>query len=322
MTTARSKRVAGGRLHTARGNPRVGLILALCTVFLWGFLSIALKLLLEGMDAYTVTWYRLTASAVVLGLYQAQRRRLPAVGRLDRGGFLLLVIALVGLVGNYLLFLISLDYVGPATAQLVIQLAPILFLLGGLLIFKEAFSRMQWVGLAVLVVGLLLFFNQRLPALLALSGAEAIGVGLVIVAGIVWAGYALAQKQLLLRFSSVNILLLIYIGSAVVLLPLARPASILSLSPLHLGLLAFCTFNTLAAYGCFAEALVHWEASRVSAVIAVTPLVTILAVLGFSAIWPGTDMAEGLDGIGIIGGLVVVVGSVMTALGTGPARRE
>jgi drug/metabolite transporter (DMT)-like permease len=322
MTTARGERVAGSRLHTARGNPRLGLLLAMCTVVLWGFLSIALKLLLEGLDAFTITWYRLTASALVLGLYQAQRGRLPAVARLDRHGWLLLTVALVGLLGNYILFVVSLDYVGPATAQLVIQLAPILFLLGGLLIFKEAFSRMQWVGLIVLVAGLLLFFNQRLPALLALSGAEAVGVGLVIVAGIVWAGYALAQKQLLLRLSSVNILLLIYIASTVVLLPLARPAAILSLSPFHLVLLVFCTFNTLAAYGCFAEALVHWEASRVSAVIALTPVVTIVAILGFAALWPGTDMAAGLDGLGIVGGLVVVVGSVMTALGTGSAKRH
>lgn len=222
--------------------------------------------------------------------------------------------------GNYVLFLISLHYVPPATSQLVIQLAPILFLLGGLLIFREAFSRLQWIGLVVLVAGLLLFFNQRLPALLALTGREAVGVGLVVIAGVVWAAYALAQKQLLMRLSSVNILLLIYVGSAVLLLPLARPAVLLELSPLHLGLLLFCTFNTLGAYGCFAEALEHWEASRVSAVIALTPLVTIAAVLGFEAIWPGTEMAAGLDSVGLLGGLVVVVGSVMTALGTGGGR--
>ncbi|MFQ5349250.1 MAG: DMT family transporter [Thermoanaerobaculia bacterium] len=318
MTTG----AAPGRLHQARGNPRLGLFLALCTTLLWGFLAIALKLLLEGMDAFTVTWYRLTASAVVLGLYQARRGKLPPVRRLGRHSWLLLVMALFGLVGNYVLFLVSLEYVPPATSQLVIQLAPILFLLGGLLIFKEPFSRMQWSGLAVLIAGLLLFFNQRLPALLKLSGTEAVGVGLVVVSGIVWAAYALAQKQLLLRLSSVNILLLIYIGSAVLLLPLARPASILTLSPFHLTLLAFCTFNTLGAYGCFAEALVHWEASRVSAVIAVTPLVTIAAVLGFAAVWPGTGMAAGLDGVGILGGLVVVAGSVMAALGTGGGERE
>lgn len=321
MNSRRSGDGAAGRLHEARGNPRLGLLLALSTALLWGFLSIALKLLLEGMDAFTVTWYRLTAAALVLGLYQGGKGRLPAVRRLDRSTWLLLAVALLGLVGNYVLFLVSLAYVGPATSQLVIQLAPILFLFGGLLIFKESFSRMRWVGLAVLVAGLLLFFNQRLKALVSLTGAEAIGVGLVVVAGVVWAAYALAQKQLLLRLSSVNILLLIYIGSSVALLPLARPAAIFELSAFHLALLAFCTVNTLAAYGCFAEALVHWEASRVSAVIALTPLVTIAAVLGLEAVWPAADLAQGLDGLGLLGGLVVVVGSVMTALGRSGGRR-
>ncbi len=304
-----------GQRHRAAGNRRLGLLLALATTVLWGFLSIALKLLLEGMDAFTVTWYRLTAAALVLGLYQARRGRLPAVGRLGRGSWLLLAIAVLGLVANYVLFLVSLEYVPPATSQLVIQLAPILLMLGGLLIFRETFSRMQWIGLLVLVAGLLLFFNQRLPALLGLSGAEAVGVGLVVVAAVVWAAYALAQKQLLLQLSSVNILLLIYVGAAVALLPLARPAAIATLSPFHLALLVFCTFNTLAAYGCFAEALVHWEATRVSAVIALTPLVTIAAVLGYAELFPGSGMAAGLDAWGVVGGLVVVAGSVMTSLG-------
>ena len=274
------------------------------------------------MDAFTITWYRLAAAALVLGLFQARRGRLPRVGRLDRSGWLLLLVALGGLVGNYVLFLVSLEFVPPATAQLVIQLAPILFLLGGLLVFREAFSRMQWIGLAVLIAGLALFFNERLPGLLALSGREAAGVGLVVLAGVVWAGYALAQKQLLLALSSVNILLLVYCGAALVLLPLARPGSIVQLTPAQLGLLLFCTFNTLAAYGCFAEALVHWEATRVSAVIALTPLVTIAAVLGYARLFPGSGMAAGLDALGLVGGLVVVVGSVMTALGKGGARRD
>ena len=104
---------AASRLHQARGNPRLGLLLALCTVVLWGFLSIALKLLLEGMDAFTITWYRLAASALVLGLYQARQGRLPAVRRLGRNGWALLAVALLGLVGNYVLFLVSLEYVPP-----------------------------------------------------------------------------------------------------------------------------------------------------------------------------------------------------------------
>lgn len=288
----------------------------MATVLLWGFLSIALKLLLlGGMDAYTITWYRLTASALLLIAFQAYRRRLPGVRSLTGRGWALVVVALVGLVGNYVLFAMALDYVPPATAQLVIQIAPALFLVGSLVIFGEAFSRSQWVGVGILMAGMLLFFNDRLAALARLSGPEAIGVAMVVVAGVVWSGYALAQKQLLVSLSSVNILLLIYVGATVLLLPLSSPGQIASLSSFELGLLLFGVFNTLAAYGCFAEALEHWEASRVSAVISLTPLVTLLAVYAILAIWPSVEIGARLDALGLVGALLTVVGSMMTALG-------
>ncbi len=303
-------------LHRAGDNPRLGFTLAMATVLLWGFLSLALKLLLVGgMDAYTITWYRLATSALVLGVFQARRRRLPSVRQLGVKSWALLAAALLGLVGNYVLFAVALDYVPPATAQLVIQLAPILFLLGALAIFRESFSRPQWAGLGVLVAGLLLFFNDRLSALVRLSGTEAVGVAIVVVAAMVWSAYALAQKQLLVALSSVNILLLIYIGATVVLLPLASPRQVAGLGGFELGLLVFGVFNTLAAYGCFAEALEHWEASRVSAVISLTPLVTILAVYGILAVWPTVDIGVHLDALGTVGALLIVAGSMMTALG-------
>lgn len=310
-------------LHRARGNPRIGLLLALATVLLWGFLSIALKLLLVGgMDAFTITWYRLTASALLLGGFQARRGRLPSLRALGVRSWGLLAVALLGLLGNYVLFAVALDYVPPATAQLVIQLAPILFLLGGLTIFREAFSRPQWIGLGVLVAGLLLFFNERLLALFRLSGTEAVGVAIVAVAAVVWAGYALAQKQLLMNLSSVNILLLIYVGATVLLLPLATPSQVATLGRFELGLLAFGIVNTLAAYGCFAEALEHWEASRVSAVISLTPLVTIFAVYAVLAVWPEADIGARLDALGMAGAILIVAGSMMTALGSRAQEAE
>ncbi len=295
----------------------MGFSLALATVLLWGLLSIALKLLLlGGMDAFTITWFRLTVSALLLAAFQAGRGQLPSPRDLGGRDWVLLGVALFGLVANYVLFALALDYVPPATAQLVIQLAPILFLLGSLAIFREVFTTWQWLGLVVLVAGLLLFFNDRLATLVRLSGGEAVGVLIVVVASIVWAAYALAQKQLLVALSPANILLLIYLGAAVVLFPLASPGQVLELGGFELGLLAFGIVNTLAAYGCFAEALEHWEASRVSAVISLTPLVTILAVYSVLAVWPEADIGARLDALGAAGAILIVTGSIMAALGT------
>lgn len=302
-------------LHSTSGNRRLGFLLALVTVLLWGVLGIALKLLLvAGMDAYTITWYRLMTSAAVLGVFQARRGRLPRLRSLDGRWWGLFAIAVVGLLGNYVLFAAALNYVPPTTAQLVIQLSPILMLIGSVTIFHESFTRPQWFGVAGLIVGLALFFNERLGDLVRLSGAEAFGAALVVVAAIIWAAYALAQKQLLVTLSSVNILFLIYVVGTVLLLPLSSPGQIASLGRFELGLLAFGVFNTLAAYGCFAEALEHWEASRVSAVIALTPLVTILAVYAILAIWPSAEVGTRLDTLGLAGATLIVGGSMLTAL--------
>ena len=50
------------------------------------------------------------------------------------------------------------------------------------------------------------------------------------------------------------------------------------LSNLQWALLAFCGVNTLIAYGSFAEAMAHIEASKVSAILALTPLITVTTV--------------------------------------------
>ena len=298
-------------------NAQLGFLLAFSTACLWGMLAVALTLLMRRLDPYTITWVRMTGAAIALGAFQVWRRQLPPLKALAGKGWWLLGIAILGLLGNYLLFIIALDYVPPATAQLVIQLAPISFLLGGLVIFGERFTRIQWIGLTLLVVGLLLFFNQRLPELLTLSGNEGRGVAILVAAALSWAAYALAQKRLLDDLASENILLLIYCASAAVLLPVADFSSFSGLDRFGWGLLAFGIFNTLAAYGAFAEALDHWEASRVSAVISLTPLLTVATVYIGMTFWPASNLGQPLDPLAWLGALVVVAGSVLAALGRG-----
>ncbi len=95
------------------------------------------------------------------------------------------------------------------TAQVVIQLAPFLMMLGGIFIFRERLLLWQKIGAVTLVAGLLLFFNDRLILLLTQLGQDSFGVLLVIIAAITWACYALAQKQLLMHYSSQQIMLFI-----------------------------------------------------------------------------------------------------------------
>lgn len=282
---------------------------------MWGVLPIALKLTLEQMDAITVTWYRFVAAAAIVGALSARAGRLPKISQLDRRGWALMAIAIFGLCGNYLFYLLGLDYVSPGTAQVLIQLAPVLLLLGALCIFRERFAAVQWLGLLVFLAGLALFFNRRWPAILAGAATESTGLWLLVAAAVVWAAYALAQKQLQRNFSSRQVLLAIYIAAALLFLPGASPSQILQVDGFTLAMLLFASLNTVIAYGAFAEALNHWEASRVSATVALAPLLTYAAMIFLGATVPGFTLTEPVDALRLLGAAVVVTGSVMTALG-------
>jgi drug/metabolite transporter (DMT)-like permease len=295
-------------------NWRLGFTLSLSTAALWGLLPIALKVVLEGMDAYTITWWRFAVSVAGLGAFLAWRGALPRLSGAGRTALALLAAATLTLVGNYVLYLVALDHATPSVTQVVIQLAPLMLLVGGVFVFRERFGRARWAGFAVLVAGLLLFFNERLPELAQPTRGLGLGVALTVAAGVCWALYGLAQKQLLKHFSAQQVLWMIYVGAVVLLLPASAPAGIRDLDGLQLGMLAFCCANTLAAYGSFGEALYHWELSRVSAVLTTAPLFTIGAMWAVERLGLGLVPPEGLNALSIVGALLVVAGSMICAL--------
>lgn len=226
----------------------------------------------------------------------------------------LLGIAILGLASNYILYMMGLERTTPGSAQIVVQLAPVFLLLGSLLIYRESFAPAQWLALGVLLLGLALFFNRNFSDVLGADRRFYVGLLQVFGAAVVWAAYALAQKQLLNVWSSQSIMFCIYLASTLLFLPLAQPSGILNLDARGIALLLFCCLNTLVAYGSFAEALVHWEASRISAVLAITPLITLFSMLGLLALYPNIALQENLNTLSWIGAALVVCGSAVTAL--------
>ena len=303
-----------------RMNPGLGLTLT--TVACWGVLPITLKVALQGMDPVTITWYRFAVAFVILSTILAVTGGLPTLRSFSRRIWLLLTFAFVGLTGNYVLYLIGLSYTSPSVAQTVIQLAPMFFLLGGLIVFKEKFSVLQWIGFAVLLLGLALFFNRHLPDLVTLSTNTGLGVALLVSAAILWAGYGLAQKQLTAHLGPQQILWLVYLGAVVALLPASSPETVRALNALEFWMLIFCCVNTLIAYTTFAEALKHWEASRIGAVLAVVPLLTLTSMWLVERFVPGLLVPEGLTALNIVGALLVVSGSAMCALNPSSMKRS
>lgn len=302
-------------MSSTSGRWRLGFGLALTTAVLWGAVPLAMTPLVSAMDPFTVSWFRYAAAGAVLCTLFAARGtlRLPRRGGLPALG--LFALAVVCLMGNTVLYVYSMHYVSAAVAQIVVQLAPVLLMMGSLLVYRERFGRWQWAGFAVLVAGIVAFCLERLRA-----GGEPLprfgtGVGIMVVSAVLWAVYGLAQKALLRFGSSQFVLMGLYLAGAMLLWPWTSPGVVRGLDAVQLGVLVFLGLNTLVGYGAFAEALEHWESSKVSAVLALQPLVTLFGASALGAWWPSHFPPEPLTAAVVAASLVVVAGSMACALG-------
>jgi drug/metabolite transporter (DMT)-like permease len=294
------------------GRWKLGILLALSTATMWGVLPIALKGVLETLDPLTTTFFRLSLAAVLITPYLLVRRRLPNRGKLrsPRLFFQLLAAGLL-LSGNYGLYIFGLERTSPEAAQVMIQIAPMLLLLAGVFLFKESFSKTQWLGFFAFASGLILFFNHHLGDIFIDLNDYGVGLLMISLAVICWTGYAVMQKILLQEFTSEETMLAIYWLGTLVFLPFCDFSTLGQLTGMQWALLAFCGLNTIIAYGSFAEALLHLEASRVSATIALTPLLTV----GIVQLIPMEGITvEPLGVVSLLGAILVVSGSITTAV--------
>jgi drug/metabolite transporter (DMT)-like permease len=279
---------------------------------MWGVLPIALKGVMETLDPLTTTFFRFSLAALLLTPFLILRNRLPNIAKFRTpklaaqllGAGLLLAI-------NYGLYIIGLEKTTAEAAQVMIQLAPMLLLLAGVWVFKEQFSPIQWLGFISFATGLMMFFNHHLGDIFISLNDYGVGLLVIVAAAVAWTAYAVIQKFLLMEFNSEETMLVFYWIGALVFLPFSNFSPMLDLSAWQWCLLVFCGFNTLIAYGAFAEAMVHVEASRVSATIALTPLLTV-GIVQLIPI-PGIT-AEPLGVISLTGAVLVVCGSITTAV--------
>ncbi|ADW72100.1 protein of unknown function DUF6 transmembrane [Rahnella aceris] len=294
----------------------VGILLALITAMSWGSLPIAMKQVLVVMDPFSVVWYRFSMAAVVLGCILAMRRRLPPRAIFRRPRWLVLVlIATCGLLGNFVLFSSSLQFLSPTASQVIGQLSPVGMMVASVIILKERMRVTQVIGASMLIFGLILFFNTSLIEIFTRLTDYTLGVIFGVGAATVWVIYGVAQKVLLRQLASPQILFLLYTLCSIALLPLASPAVLSQLSGWQFACLLFCGANTLVGYGALAEAMARWQAAQVSALVTLTPLFTLLFSDLLALAWPDFFAAPVLNFIGYLGAFVVVAGAMFSAIG-------
>jgi len=291
-----------------------GFLFALLAAAMWGALPIGLQQVLKVMDPQTIVWYRFAVAGFGLLLILAYKKTLPDLSRLHRRYVLLILLGIFGLSVNFVLFNIALQYIPPTTSQVLSPLSSFVMLLVGVFVFKEKMGMHQKIGLVVLIIGLILFFNDHFADFMQFN-LYFKGVLIAFIASTIWVAYGIAQKILLLKFSSQQILLLIYLGCALIFLPFSSPKQLFELNGLQLGCLLFCCANTLIAYGSYAEALNRWEVSKVSAMMTQISIFTIIFSEVLAHIAPAIFSDQQLNSLSYFGAVLVVSGSLLSAIG-------
>ncbi|MDB6062605.1 MAG: EamA family transporter [Verrucomicrobiaceae bacterium] len=290
-----------------------GLLLSFVTAALWGGMPLVLKGLVDYLDPLTATSYRyflclLGNVAYVLILRNSSWKHLR-----NRRVLALVAICIAGMLINNILFLYGLRLTGPGASQVISQLGPVMLLLGSVLIFREAFSSRQWLGAALVVTGLVLFFHNRLTALHDLDGYGT-GMLILMIAPVFWAAYGLAQKKMTGLLGPQQVLVMIYGAGTLLLLPIASLPAIAAMNINgHLFALGGMVV-TVVSYGTFNGALAQWEASRVSAILTLTPLFTLLITRVAAFARPDLFVYEHNDALSWLGAGVVVLGSLCVAV--------
>lgn len=300
----------------------LGALFALVTAFMWGVLPIFLKLLLVDSDAYTITAVRfIFAGAVVLSIVLFNAK-LPRIKGHGWSIWSLLLLGTVFLLINYVTNVLALEYISPSTVQLVMQLAPFLLIVGGIALYNESLSRPQLAGAIILFTGMAFFFNQRIPVIISSETERIEGVFIVVVSATAWAVYALTQKRLFSAFTSQQLTLFIYLLGGLILFPFSDLDSLFTFNSVQWFALLFCCVNTLVAYGAFTHAMQIWDASKVSAIISISPVFTYLSNKMAVALAPELFYEEQLNWAAYLGAFFIIGGAMLAALGKQSTRNS
>jgi len=179
-------------------NRNKGILYALSAALVWGFLAISLKVTLNYVPPLTIVWMRFTVAFLVLWavLFLKERSALQVLKKPPP----LAILAAVALTFNYIGYIKGLDLTTPSNAQVIIQLAPLLLVVVGLIIYKEKVSAHQIFGFVVALFGFGVFYRDQISQLLGSPDNYNTGVTWVVGSALAWVLFASLQKGLVQKF--------------------------------------------------------------------------------------------------------------------------
>lgn len=283
---------------------------------MWGVLAIALKISTYFLSTFDIVWSRFAIAFVLLFVYLLFRHRQAFT--IFKNPPLKLVIATVCLAVNYFGYMLGLEYTTPSTAQIFIQLGPILFALAGIIIFKEHITWKHIVGFIIITLGFGLFYHEKWM-MITNQKQFSLGILLLVLASATWAVFAVFQKGLAHKNSTNQLNLFIYGFCTVLFAPFVHFGHYASLNILQWLLVLFLGLNTLIAYGAIALAFRHLEANKVSVIVILNPIITFLLMYIFNVLNVTWIPPEHFSLVMIIGSAMAMGGAAFVLLFTSKA---
>jgi RarD protein len=304
-----------------------GILYALTAALIWGFLAIALKVALNYVPALTIVWIRFVVAFSVLWavLFIKEKSALQVLKRPP----LWAVVAAIALAFNYVGYIKGLNLTTPSNTQVVIQLAPLLLIVVGIIIYREKVSARQGLGFLAAVVGFILFYRDQISQLLGSPENYFSGIVWVAAAALSWVVYASLQKNLVEVYHAQGLNLLIYLVPALLLIPTVDFEVLQQFSGPVWVLMILLGLSTLLAYGAIAEAFRFLPANKVGIIVIINPIITIITMSILTSVGVDWIEPERISLSGFIGAALILAGVVtatiarnskITSMGSGKWR--
>ncbi|MCK5135808.1 MAG: DMT family transporter [Bacteroidales bacterium] len=288
---------------------RKGVLYAFFTASLWGFMAIILKVITYELPAATVVWFRFFSAFLLLSIWTLLFRKSDFRIFLRPPFLLFLAAIFLGL--NYLGFIAGIQYVSPSSSQIFIQIAPVSFALSGIVIFREHVNWKHIVGFILVLSGIGLFYSEQIRELTGTEDNFTLGMLLVLGGGLSWAVFATLQKALVRKLPPNQLNLFIYGFCSVALIPLVQFSKLQDMPVTNWILLLYLGLNTVLAYGSLALAIKLTEATRVSVIITLNPIITFVTMAILTRMEVSWIEPESFSYLSFIGALTVLFGAIM-----------
>jgi drug/metabolite transporter (DMT)-like permease len=288
-------------------NETKGLIFATITSLLWGFLSLVLKFSLISLDSLTVVWFRFFMAFGILFAFFSFRKKENLT--ILKKPPLLLILAGIGLGLNYLFFMLGLNYTNPTITNIIIQIGPIMLASVGVFIYKEKLSRQQVIGFLVAISGMIFFYRDQFIHGSSIYKDLDVGIIVTLLAAITWVIYASLQKRLIRDYDPQQLNMVIYLIPALFFAPFVDFSALLSSNNETIIVLLLLGGNTILAYGFLGEALKLAPANKISIIITLNPIITIISMAildNYNFEWLGKETTTTT---GYFGALLVLLGA-------------